>query len=130
MLNIARIKIKKNKWDNVEVQSKEVLEFNYINVDAVISTLAFTLIPEYQQLLNKISKELPRGKKLVILDLKLPEKIPYWLMKILVKFAEPFGVTLDLAERKPYEEVEQYFSEVEITEYFFGIVYICEAYNI
>ena len=130
MLEIARTKIKKNHWNNIEVYCKEALDFNYTNVDAIISTLAFTLIPEYQQLLCKISKELPKNKKFVILDLKQPKKVPLWLIKILVKFAKPFGVTLDLTKRKPYEDAKKYFNEVKITEYFFGIVYILEASNV
>ena len=129
MLEQAKKKIQIFSWDNVNVHEKNAMEFDYTKVAGVISTLAFTLIPEYEELIKKISKELPKNKKFVIMDLKLSESLPYWMMKFLVLFARPFGVTLDLANKKPYESMQKYFKHVQMEEYFFGILYICVAWN-
>ncbi len=37
---------------------------------------------------------------------------------------KPFGVSLDLAERKPWQVMMKYFAQVTVTEFFGGCVYI------
>jgi len=129
MLEQAKKKIRIFNWNNVDVYEQNAMEFDYKNVAGVISTLAFTLIPEYEELIKKISKELPKNKKFVIMDLKLSKSLPFWMMKFLVLFARPFGVTLDLANKKPYESIQKHFKHVKMEEHFFGILYICVAWN-
>jgi len=129
MLAEAKKKIKIFNWNNVSVHEQNAMEFDYKNVSGVVSTLAFTLIPEYEELIIKISKELPKNKKFVIMDLKLSKNLPFWMMKLLVVFARPFGVTLDLANKKPYESMQKHFDNIKMKEYFFGILYICTAWN-
>lgn len=129
MLEQAKKKIQVFSWNNVDVYEQNAMKFDYKNTKGVISTLAFTLIPEYEELIAKISRELPKNKKFVIMDLKLSKKLPFWMIKLLVLFARPFGVTLDLANRKPYESMQKHFKHVKMEEYFFGILYICVAWN-
>ena len=119
MLNQAKLKIKKYNWQNVELLNIDVTKYMYPKkLTGVISTFAITLIPEYEDIIKKVSESLLKDKKFVILDLKKPNNWPLWLVKIGVFFAKPFGVTMDLADRKPWEVMEKYFDEVKTTEYF------------
>ncbi len=61
---------------------------------------------------------------MVVLDFKLPGKWPRWLVKFFELITRPFGVSLDLADRKPWQVMEKYFTAVTITEVYGGLVYI------
>ena len=60
----------------------------------------------------------------MILDLKRPQHRPLWLIKLAVLITKPFGVTLDLVERKPWEVMKRYFTTVNIQELYGGFAYI------
>jgi hypothetical protein len=39
--------------------------------------------------------------------------------------ARPFGVSLDLAQRHPWESVERYMTVVRFQELYFSALYLC-----
>jgi hypothetical protein len=47
----------------------------------------------------------------------------------LVRFAawlnKPFAVSIDLADRHPWESIRRYLIETEYKEYYFGALYLC-----
>ena len=61
----------------------------------------------------------------MILDFKKPDNWPMWLIKLLVIVTRPFGVTLDLAERHPWESIDRYMTTIEFRELYFGVIYLC-----
>jgi ubiquinone/menaquinone biosynthesis C-methylase UbiE len=125
MLEKAKQRVKINNWDNVELIQEDAAEYvfpDYIN--AAYSTFALTLVPEYEEIISNIEKSLQVGGKLVILDLKKPDKWPLWLVKCAVLITRPFGVSLDLADRKLWKVMEKYFANVEMQEIYGGFVYI------
>ncbi len=64
-----------------------------------------------------------RGAKLE-LDLKKPDKYPLWLVRLGVLITKPFGVSLDLMDRKPWEALKRYFPSVSVQEVYGGFAYI------
>ena len=58
------------------------------------------------------------------MDFKKPERWPLWVAKIGVAITKPFGVSLDLAERKPWKPMSKHFKNVTMTEINGGFVYI------
>jgi hypothetical protein len=64
------------------------------------------------------------GKRLVLLDLKTPIHWPLWLIKLDVFLTRPFGVTLALVQRHPWETMQRYFVPVTRTELYSGAAYI------
>jgi hypothetical protein len=48
-----------------------------------------------------------------------------WLIKLFVILTRPFGITLDLGERHPWESVDRHLETVVFKELYFGGVYIC-----
>jgi hypothetical protein len=93
----------------------------------VVSTFALTLIPEYEKIIKNASLSLVSGGSFVIADLKKTENPPSLLLKLMVFITRPFGVTLDLAERKPWKTMEKYFDTVQLSEFFGGFAYIAAA---
>lgn len=112
-------------WENVDLVQKDAARYDFPeNIAGVISTFALTLIPEYEVVIEKAAQALADRGKLVILDFKKPENWPLWLVKVFVMLTRPFGVTLDLAERKPWIELQRCFPRLSMTERYGGLVYI------
>ena len=125
MLDQARKRIEHERWSNVELVQADVAHYAFPNApDGIISTLAITLIPEYDRVIRNGAAALRPGGRFVILDLKKPDNWPMWLIRAGVWFAKPFGVSLDLAERHPWESLARHLSNTSITQLYGGIAYI------
>lgn len=126
MLGRARQRIERNHWSNITLMQSDAAVFEFPRaVDGVISTFALTLVPEYDKVIQHAAAVLPNGKRLVILDFKLPDRWPMWLIKLLVILTRPYGVTLDLGDRHLWESVDRYLKTVVFKELYFGGAYIC-----
>ncbi len=131
MLDRAQARIRHNNWKNVELVQSDAASYRFPEgVDGIISTFAITLMPEFDEIIERGAKALAPGRRLVIADLRKPESWPELLVNLFVILTRPFGVTIDLADRKPWESVECYLKPVAYEEVYFGAVYISsgEAY--
>ena len=125
MLTQAESRIKRNAWKNIRLVQCDAAEYVFpANTDAVYSTFALTLVPEYQAVIERAWGALADGGRFVLLDFKKPEKWPLWAVKLGVVITKPFGVTLDLADRKPWGVMQNYFRKVTVTDYYGGFIYI------
>lgn len=134
MLAEADRRVRRRHWTNVSLVQSDAAAFEFPQeVDAVISTFALTLVPEYDQVIQKAASALSAGRRLAILDFKLPEKWPMWLIRFFVALARPFGVSLDLGGRHLWESVGRHLRTVAFEELYFGAAYLsvgqagCEA---
>lgn len=126
MLDVARARITRERWHNVELVQADVAEWNMPqDVNGVFSTLALTLVPEYDDVIERASRALSMGGRLGVLDMKDPAMWPHWLVRLAAWLNKPFGVSLDLAERHPWESIRRYLTEVDFREYYFGALYLC-----
>lgn len=125
MLAGAKERVRRNGWSNVELVQSDAAEFSFPhNLKGIISTFALTLVPEYERVIRASSEALAPGGRLVILDFKMPENWRSHLAPMLVLATHPFGVTLDLAARHPWEAVQKYFANVSLKELYGGFAYI------
>ncbi len=125
MLEKAKSRVEKNSWKNVRLVQTDAAKYAFASgINGIYSTFALTLIPEYEAVIERASHALADTGRLVILDFKKPERWPLWIIKLGVAIGKPFGVSLDLAERKPWEVMKKYFRTVTVTEIFGGFVYI------
>jgi ubiquinone/menaquinone biosynthesis C-methylase UbiE len=131
MLEQAAKRVRRNNWTNVDLVRTDATTFSFPkDISGVISTFALTLIPEYETIIKRASEALGINKRLVILDLKKPDQWPLWIVRLGVLIGKPFGVSLDLAERKPWIVMQKYFSKVTVTEIIGGFVYIAVGENV
>lgn len=125
MLEQAQKRIESKNWKNVELINADATQFKFPKgLNGVFSTFAITLIPEYEQVIKKGSESLVSGGRFAILDFKKPENRPIWIIKLLALAMRPFGVTLDLADRHPWEAIEKYFQINYFQEFYFGFSYL------
>jgi len=125
MLSKARERAKRKGWSNVRLVQGDAAAFEFPRpVEGVISTFALTLVPEYDRVIEHAAAALRSGKRMVILDFKLPNW-PAWLINLFVILTRPFGVTRDLGGRHLWQSVDRYFASVTFKELYFGGIYIC-----
>lgn len=94
----------------------------------VLSSFALTLVPDYQNVIRRAVAALAAGPALVVLDLKRPEHMSGWLVRLGVLVASPFGVTLDLADRHPWKAMRRNCADVSVMELYFGFACIARGY--
>jgi demethylmenaquinone methyltransferase/2-methoxy-6-polyprenyl-1,4-benzoquinol methylase len=125
MLDQARARISAHRWTNVDLVNSDAGSYEFRGrVDGVFSSFALTLVPDFEDVIARAAAALAPGRALVALDLKRPDGIPEWLVRVGVFVSRPFGVTLDLADRHPWEVMGKYCSDVILTDLYFGFAYI------
>jgi len=125
MLAQARAGVERRGWRNVELVCADIADYRFPpGVDAILSTFAITLAPTYEEAVRRGALALRPGGRLAILDLRRPSW-PDPLVHFAAWLNRPFGVTLDLEERHPWESVRRHLHEVRYREYYFGAIYLC-----
>lgn len=125
MLQQARQRVAKNGWRNVSLIQSDATEYVLPpGVNGVLSTFALTLVPEFERVTKQVAQALAPAGRFVVLDFKQPKQWPLWIIKLGVWITCPFGVSLDLAQRKPWETMRRVFSDLKMQECYGGFVYI------
>ena len=125
MLARARERIKRAGWGNVELVETDAEAFDFPeDSDAIISTFAITLVPEFDAVIRRGARALRPGGRFAILDFKRPEWPPSWLVEAFVWITKPFGVSLDMAERHPWESLQRYLADFELRQLYLGFSYL------
>lgn len=125
MLAKARVRVTKNNWTNVELIHTDASAYSFPDkVNAIISTFAITLIPEYEEIIRRGAKALGSKGRMVIVDLRKPDRWPLWIVNLMVWITQPFGTSLDITERKPWLAMENNFGEIHHLKRFGGFVFI------
>lgn len=126
MLEEADKRIKRNGWQNVTLIQNDAAKYQFREqIDGIISTFALTLVPEYDEIIQNGAAALSPNARFVIVDFKKPDKWPMWIVKLFVILTRPFGVSLDIAHRHPWESVARYMTVVEFRELYLGALYLC-----
>jgi hypothetical protein len=84
-------------------------------------------VPEYHDLIRRCSAVLNPGKHLVVGDLKRPDGRLARLAPFLLTLARPYGTTMDLADRRPWESIGSYLGNINIKEFYFGYAYVASG---
>lgn len=125
MLAMARARVAKNDWTNVELVQADAAGYAFPdNVNGIISTFAITLIPEFEEIMRRGAEALAPQGRMVIADLRKPDRWPLSIVKILVWLTRPFGTSLEIALRKPWEAMGRYLTDTGIIKLYGGFTYI------
>ncbi len=125
MLKKAKKRIERNEWKNVELIQNEASNFNFpTKVDGILATFSITLIPEFDKLTKNASKALAKEKRMVIMDLKIPDNYLKYFSLLGIMLSKPFGVSKKELLKKPWESIQRYLNNMSMKEYYMGIAYI------
>ena len=129
MLEKARHRVRKMGWSNVDLVQEDAARFKFpYPVNGIISTFALTLVPEFEEVIRRGADALAPGGQWVILELKMPPSPIRHLSPLVVPLLfRPFGSTLDLQHRHPWEAFERYLTGSSVTELFGGVAYIAQG---
>jgi ubiquinone/menaquinone biosynthesis C-methylase UbiE len=125
MLARAEERVKAFGWSNVELVRGDATSFKFPrDIAGVISTFALTLVPAFDGVIRNAAGCLASGKRMVILDFKLPSNRLVRLAPLAVLLTKPFAVSLDLASRHPWESMTRHFGKTSLTELYGGFAYV------
>lgn len=125
MLARAEERVRRQGWRNVELIQSDATRYEFRSqVDGILSTFALEFVAEYDDLIRRCSIALNPGRHLAIGDLKLPDGALAHLAPLLLPLARPYGTTMDLANRRPWESVGAYLDDARVREFYFGYAYL------
>ncbi|TFH66017.1 MAG: methyltransferase domain-containing protein, partial [Gemmatimonadales bacterium] len=104
MLQRARARVTRAGWANVELVQHDLADYGFDSgVGGILSVLAITLVPEFETVIRRGAAALRPGGRLAIFDFKRPPGWPEWLVRFGVWLNSPYGVSVELADRHPWE---------------------------
>lgn len=129
MLVQAQKRVKNNDWQNVALIHHDAATYrNTSTVDAVISTYAFSIFPNIEQVIKNVPNLLQPYGRFVLLELQIPSYWPKQLAKIAVALMKPFALDDEWVKNRPWEliqrKIRQLFIDVHVEERYFGLTYI------
>lgn len=129
MLAGARKRVDAAGWRNVELVESAAADYVFPanGVDAVLSTFALTLEPEYDAAIAHIARALRPGRRFATADLKLASGWTLVFLPVLLLLTRPFAVSLKLAARHPWESMARHMTGLAMTDHFGGYLYVASA---
>jgi ubiquinone/menaquinone biosynthesis C-methylase UbiE len=125
MLAMARKRVERFAWDNVELVEADIAAYEYPdNINGVLAVGSFGYIADHVSVIEKISRALVPGGRLVILDGKKPDGWPMWLFEGFVWLFRPFRLNLDYFAGHPWESVDRFLQDAAFEESYGGLMYI------
>ncbi len=128
MLEQAKKRVKRNGWSNVDLIQSDAAMFLFPKgINGILSTFAITLVPQFDAVIENGIEALAPGKRLVVLDLKLPDNWLKIFVPLGVLLTRPFAVTRELAERHPWESIRSSMQKYAFKELYGGLAYIASG---
>jgi ubiquinone/menaquinone biosynthesis C-methylase UbiE len=117
MLARAQDRIARNGWSNIHLVHADAAEFDFPpEVDAILCTYALTQVPECAEVIAHGAAALSAGARWVVLDLKIPETTPGWLVQIVTAGVRRFATIDEWILRRPWETIRVAMQE-ELTNF-------------
>ena len=123
MLDIARQRIARRGWKNVEVREVDAaqLPFPDASFDKAICTFALSIIPDYVRAIEEARRVLVPGGRFVSLEMRpRPHNVPGWLKPLA-------GICAVDMSHRTLNELWRAFTDVQVHKYWMGFFFIAVA---
>lgn len=125
MLKQARERVAREGWHNVELVQADAAEYRFPEgVNGIVSTLALTLSPDYDRIVERGARALAPGGHWVVLDLKKPDQWPEWVFEVALWLTRPYCVERESTQRHPWESIQRHLPRSSLRELYFGGAYL------
>lgn len=125
MLEEARERVRANGWQNVELVLSDAGVYEFPEcVNGILSMLALTLCRDYDAVIERGARALAPGGRWAILDLKLRPEASGWLVRAALPAVRPYGVSVELAQRHPWESLRRHLPHSWTRDFYFGFAYL------
>ena len=129
MLARAAERVEAHGWSNVSLVQADAAEYVFpAEVDAILSTYALTQVPECGQVVAHGAAALSRGGHWAVLDLKIPNRTPRWLLQLGVAAVGSSASLDEWINRRPWETiraaVQEGLADPSWTELCFGTAFL------
>ena len=127
MLEIARKRCARNKWENVTLLLRDAVEYGLPEtVNGVLFSLCYCVIPQNREALRQAWDWLCPGGNLVVMDGK---PVAGWPGKILTPMARwsSRATVLGNPYTQPWKDLQELAGRVEMEEIWAGTYFVCRA---
>ena len=128
MLDEANARIAAHGWSNVELVKSDAAVYVFPSaVDGILSTFALTLVPEFDEVVRNGALAPFTGKALRHPRLQKAFGVVHEQSRSITRqmlLTGPFGGTLEMASRKPWQSLEKHLALIQFTNLYLGGAYI------
>jgi ubiquinone/menaquinone biosynthesis C-methylase UbiE len=129
MLAQAQHRIETNGWSNISLVQADAVDFDFpLEVDAILSTYALSQVPECAEVIAHGAAALAGGRRWVVLDLKVPDNAPGWLLRLGTASVRPFASIDEWIMRRPWDTIraamQKELADLSWTDLFFGTAFL------
>jgi demethylmenaquinone methyltransferase/2-methoxy-6-polyprenyl-1,4-benzoquinol methylase len=126
MLDRAREKTRHFPFNNVTLVQENMVHYQPPDqIDAVLSTYALEMVPEYDHIIAGMTHVLRDSGRFAALGLKHPESWPEWLVEFGILLARPFKVSRAYESIRPFDSIRAHLECVQYEEFLAGSAYLC-----
>lgn len=120
MLEQARQRVDREGWTNVTLVEGDLETFEFPACDGIIAFLSITLLPEYDKTIARGYAALRPGRRWVMHDYKVPGWYPEKYYKTLEPLIKPFGGSMEMAARRPWESIARHGVDSKVINWYLG----------
>lgn len=129
MLAQARRRVEACGWRNVTLVHADAADYAFpARVDGILATYPHALLPDPARVISQGSTALAAEGRWAVLDVKIPDHAPPWLVGLAVTVAGRGTGLGGWASRRPWESLHDAMRgtlrDVTWTELFFGVAYL------
>jgi demethylmenaquinone methyltransferase/2-methoxy-6-polyprenyl-1,4-benzoquinol methylase len=128
MLKRAEKRISNAGWGNVDLVLGSAADYQFPDrVDGIIATGVLTYEPDYDKVIERGARALGAGKRWVVFDYKMPSGWFRHFVPLFVSIFRPFGISMALFDRTPWQSIKRHLRSPKIDEFYFGLIFIASG---
>jgi len=125
MLNRARHRLDRHDITNVDLVEHDIATYQPpIAPNAVVSTFAIEMLPDYHDVINHYINTLAPNGRIATTGLRHPERWPEWVITLGTMFMRIFGVSAAYRQHRPWETIHAHTEDTTYEERFAGVNYL------
>jgi demethylmenaquinone methyltransferase/2-methoxy-6-polyprenyl-1,4-benzoquinol methylase len=129
MLAQAQRRIEARRWSNISLVQADAAEFEFpAGVHAILSTYALSQVPECGDVIARGAAALRQGGRWAVVDLKVPDNTPRWLLQLGIATVRPIGSPDAWVGRRPWDTIrtalQDTLADLSWTELFMGTAFL------